>query len=287
MENNDFNDQYENDFDLKAVLSKYLIHWQWFVLAVGIGLLGAFLYLRYTIPQYQVTTTILVKDDKKGGMLSELSAFADLGMGGGMTSNLDNEIEILKSRTLAESTVKKLSLNITLISPGNLTDRELYNDAPISVNFIDKTNGFYESSIELDFSEMTPTTFELVSHSNNNSAKIITGDKKEFQYEKPITTKYGVLIISKLSAGDQSIKSEVGQIKILVSPVENVTASYQGQLKVEPVSKTSSVVALSINGPVGRKGEDFLNDLIAIYNEDAAADKTSFLKTLPFLFLRD
>jgi hypothetical protein len=27
-------------------------------------------------------------------MLSELSAFADLGMGGGMKSNLDNEIEI-------------------------------------------------------------------------------------------------------------------------------------------------------------------------------------------------
>jgi uncharacterized protein involved in exopolysaccharide biosynthesis len=50
-------------------------------LAACIGLL-AILYLRYTIPQYNVSTTILVKDENKGGMLSELSAFADLGMGG-------------------------------------------------------------------------------------------------------------------------------------------------------------------------------------------------------------
>jgi hypothetical protein len=49
---------------------------------------------------------------------------------------------------------------------------------------------------------------------------------------------------------------------------------------VEPVSKTSSVVALSITSPVIKRAED-LNTLTVIYNEDAAA-KTLFLKTLPF-----
>jgi hypothetical protein len=42
---------------------------------------------------------------------------------------------------------------------------------------------------------------------------------------------------------------------------------------VEPVSKTSSVVALSITSPVIKRAEDFLNTLTVIYNEDAAADK--------------
>jgi hypothetical protein len=50
---------------------------------------------------------------KKGGMLSELLCFfSDMLPGGGMVSNVDNEVEILKSRTLIESTVKKLNLNI-------------------------------------------------------------------------------------------------------------------------------------------------------------------------------
>ena len=273
MDYNDFDEEYNTDFDLKEFLNKYLIHWYWFVLASCIGLLVAFLYLRYTTPQYQITTTILVKDDKKGGMLSELSAFADLGMGGGMKSNLDNEIEILRSRTLVESTVKKLNLNTNLIIKGNISDREIYGDTPISVNFVDKSNGFYQSTIDLNFTELTPTTFELINQSENDSSKVILSTKNEFQYEKPIMTKHGVLIISKVApkvpAKDQMDKG----IRILVSPLEDVVASFQSRLKVEPVSKTSSVVLLSINGPVIKRTEDFLNNLTQIYNENAAADK--------------
>lgn len=273
MENNDFEDDYENDFDLKEFLNKYLIHWQWFALASCIGLLCAFLYLRYTIPQYQTTTTILVKDDKKGGMLSELSAFADLGMGGGMKSNLDNEIEILKSRTLVESTVEKLDLNTTLIIKGKISDREIYGDTPISVNFMDKSNGFYQSTIDLNFTELTPTSFELNDQAENDASKVILSTKNEFQYEKPIMTKYGVLIISKSGATTRGTDYENKSIRILVSPLEDVVASFQGRLKVEPINKTSSVVSLSITDPVIKRAEDFLNNLTQIYNEDAAADK--------------
>jgi hypothetical protein len=57
-------------------------------------------------------------------------------------------------------------------------------------------------------------------------------------------TKYGVLIISKI--GQSNSKCRRKPIRILVSPLESVVASFQNRLKVEPVSKTSSVVALSI-----------------------------------------
>ena len=273
MDYNDFDEEYNTNFDLKEFLNKYLIHWYWFVLASCIGLLVAYLYLRYTTPQYQSTTTILVKDDKKGGMLSELSAFADLGMGGGMKSNLDNEIEILRSRTLVESTVKKLNLNTNLIIKGNIIDREIYGDTPISVNFVDKSNGFYQSTIDLNFTELTPTTFELINQSENDSSKVILSTKNEFQFEKPIMTKHGVLIISKLASKVPAKDHMDKGIRILVSPLEDVVASFQSRLKVEPVSKTSSVVLLSINGPVIKRTEDFLNNLTQIYNENAAADK--------------
>ena len=104
-----------NDVNLREQLDKYLIHWKWFILSIFLCLVLAFLYLRYTTPSYEASTSILVKDEKKGGMLSELSAFSDLGLGGGSVNNVDNEIEILKSRTLIESTVKKLNLNVALL----------------------------------------------------------------------------------------------------------------------------------------------------------------------------
>jgi uncharacterized protein involved in exopolysaccharide biosynthesis len=76
------------------------------LLAVIISLLGAYLYLGYTVPQYTATTTILVKDEQKRRNSLWISRFFDLGLE--WKGNLENEIEILKSRSLAEITVKKI-----------------------------------------------------------------------------------------------------------------------------------------------------------------------------------
>lgn len=273
MENNNFDDDFENDFQFKEILNKYSIHWRWFALAVSVCLLLAFLYLRYTIPQYQASTTILVKDEQKGGMLSELSAFADMGIGGGMKSNLDNEIEILKSRKLVESTVKRLNLNTALIVKGNVVDREIYEETPIEVFFVDKTNGFYEKGMNFKFSELTANTFELDIELLDSSTKVILSDKTTFGYGEQIPTKYGRLIISKSSFNGSGLKDSKKPISIVISPLENVVESFRNRLKVEPISKTSSVVSISIADPVVEKSEAFLNNLVQIYNEDAAADK--------------
>ncbi len=272
MENNHFDEDFENDFQFKEFLNKYTIHWRWFVLGVSVCLLLAFLYLRYAIPQYQASTTILVKDEQKGGMLSELSAFSDMGIGGGMKSNLDNEIEILKSRKLVESTVKKLNLNTALIVKGKVVDREIYQNVPIEVYFVDKINKFYENRIDLKFTELTSATFELENESVNGNARILLSNKVVFRYGEEIATRYGRLIISK-SKFSNGMKNSQISVSIIVSPLINVVEGFQARLKVTPISKTSSVVDVSITDPVVEKAEAFLDNLIQIYNEDAAADK--------------
>ncbi|WP_338646144.1 polysaccharide biosynthesis tyrosine autokinase [Flavobacterium sp. KS-LB2] len=286
MDNNNFDEDFENDFQLKEFLNKYSIYWQWFVLGIGVSLLLAFLYLRYTIPQYQASTTILVKDEKKGGMLSELSAFADMGLGGGMKSNVDNEIEILKSRKLVETTVKKLNLNIAFFIKGNVVDREIYQDAPIAIYFVDKTNQFYENKMDFKFTEITSTTFKLENETENELSKVLLSNKNEFRYEELIPTKYGNLIVSKAKYDNTIVVRDYKTIRILVSPLRDVVESFRNRLKVEPISKTSSVVAVSITDPVVKKAEAFLDNLIQIYNEAAAADK-NFISENTSKFIAD
>jgi tyrosine-protein kinase Etk/Wzc len=262
-----------NNIDLKLFLERYLQQWKWFVLAVSICLVGAFLYLRYTTPLYKASSTILIKDDKNGGMMSELSAFSDIGLGAKMKSSFDNELQILQSRTLVASTVKKLNLNTRLIIDGEISEREIYDDSPFTVNFVDKTNQFYESSIDLKFTEISPTKFELLDQTQNESQNVILGTAKSFEYEKPIMTKYGTLVISKKVATIQSQLTDDKSIIILVRPLKNVAASFKNRLRVDLVSNASSVVTLSINDPIIKKAEDFLNNLTQTYNEEAAADK--------------
>jgi tyrosine-protein kinase Etk/Wzc len=273
MGNNNFENDFDNSIDLKTILNKYLIHWKWFLLAVVISLLGAFSYLRYTVPQYTATTTIVVKDEQKGGILSELAAFSDLGIGNGAKSNLENEIEILKSRSLAEITVKKLNLNVSLISPGTISDVEIYSAPPIAVNFVDKSNDFYNNSIILTFTALSPNKFRLENKFPDTGSKIILTTTNEFNFGEKIPTKYGALIINKLGKDSYGYESAAKPLDIVVSPLENVVSNYKNQLKVESVNKMSSVLALSVTGPLMKKSEDYLDNLVQVYNKVAAADK--------------
>jgi len=259
------------DVNLREQLDKYIIQWRWFLLSVVICLVAAFLYLRYATPIYQATTAILVKDEKKGGMLSELSAFSDLGIGGGSVNNVDNEIEILKSRTIVESTVKKLNLNINLISEGSVVDRDIYKDASISVNFISKTNLFNSAKSLLIYNSLTSSTFELTT--DVDFENIILSAKKVFSYGEKIPTSLGILVINKTQDIIDNNALYYKSIKISINPIESVAESYKSRISVDPISKTSSVVNISISDPVQKRAEVFLDNMIQIYNQDAAQDK--------------
>ena len=274
-----YSEDLEEDLDLRAVLDKYVIHWRWFVLAVGVSLFLAILYLRYTTPQYEASSTILVKDEKKGGMLSELSAFADMGLGGGMKNNVDNEIEILKSRSLVENVVKKLDLNIALFTHGDIVDAEIFEKTPIRINFINKTIDFNEAKIVLSFLELTKDSFSLIDESNAETAKLFVGNKNEFHYGELIKTRYGYLVISKSNVKNFKYRKGDKRLIVKVTPFDDVVEGFIKKLTVTSLSKTSSVVDLSIVDPVKEKGELFLDNLVQIYNENAVADKNYISET--------
>lgn len=274
MRTQDFYNEIDNEIEevnLREQLDKYIIHWKWFLLSVVICLIAAFLYLRYSTPIYEATTAILVKDEKKGGMLSELSAFSDLGIGVGSVNNVDNEIEILRSRTIVESTVKKLNLNINLVVEGSVVDRDIYHDSPIRVNFISKTLLFNDANLILRYNAVTDNTFELTNEIDNEN--IILGTKKVFNYGEKIPTSLGILTINKTNNIVDNTRVNYKSVKISINPVESVVESYKSRIDVEPISKTSSVVNISITDPVQRRAEVFLDNMIQIYNQDAAQDK--------------
>lgn len=107
----------ENSFNLYEIIFKYLVYWPWFVASVLVCLVLAFVYLRYQAPVYNVTASVLIKEDDSrnrsmgaaGGALEALQS-----MGGfSMSNNFDNEVEILQSRTLIKKVVTHLGLYIS------------------------------------------------------------------------------------------------------------------------------------------------------------------------------
>ena len=269
MENNMLNEKSEQDFQFRDIIDQYASHWKWFVLAVFISLLAAYIYLRYTAPQYKAATTILVKDEKKGGLSSELSAFADMGIGG-VKNNLDNEIEILKSRTLVESTLRKMNLAVAIVSQGKIISSDLYKNAPIIVTFLNKSKDFEDRTAAFEFKATAPNSFELQEEAEK---KTLLAPKVSYRYGESIPSKLGNFVINKSLVHPLSHGESATTLQIVITPLEKVVNSYRSRLTVNPLSKTSSVVELSLVDPVVEKAEDFLNNLVKNYNEDAAADK--------------
>ena len=102
------------DINLYALFFKYMVYWPWFVASVLVCCIGMYIFLRYQTPVYNITSSVLIKEDeKKGGNAAAngLAAIQDLGMFS-MSNNFDNEVEILKSRTVIKKVVNDMRLYI-------------------------------------------------------------------------------------------------------------------------------------------------------------------------------
>lgn len=274
MQNPIINDEIENEFQLRPFLDKYLTHWKWFLLAVFISLGIAYTKLRYTIPQYNASIKILIKDEKKGGMLSELSAFSDIGIGRG-GNNVDNEIEILKSRTLIEATVKKLNFNISLLAKGKFVTNEIYQHKPIEISFTNKLAGFEQASNLLKFDGKSSNLFaiEEVTADDSGNSDFFLNKKETYQYGELIPTKIGNMKIDRPYNEMNNSNNAKVEYLIAISPVESVASSYKGRLNIATVNKSTNILELSLQDPVTAKAEDFLNELVVVYNDNAVKDK--------------
>lgn len=266
----DFDFKENTNNDNKSVIefiNKFLAHWYWFVLGALIGLTIAFLYLRYSTPIYQINAKVLVNDDKKGAGM-EGAFMGDLSGMLGSQSKVENEVEILKTRTLMEQVVKELNANITYYRKGNIRDVELY-ESPFNVTLL-----------KLD-SLSTPISFQLKAISENQ----VEISKEGFQQ----LVKYNQII---------SI-AEVGDIQIIrnnsipysdetylfeITSFDNRVADYMNRLNVEVTNKLVTIIDLRLDYPVKQKGEDILNTLINKYVQSNLRDKNTIAdSTIAFI----
>src|SRR5690606_3228052 len=108
----------ENTLDIRKFIDRFIGYWPWFAATVFVSLLIAFLYLRYATPVYKTSATVMVQDDKKGATMADGALMEQLGLGG--KSNVDNEVQIFKSRTLMERVVRDLQLYISYHTQGRV-----------------------------------------------------------------------------------------------------------------------------------------------------------------------
>ena len=249
----------ESEINLKSVLGKYVIRWPWIIGGVIFALFACHYYLKYTAPNYEAAATVLIKDESKGKGIDEISAFQDLGIIGAK-NNLENEIEILKSRSLMRRVIEELKLNISFYVERTPLDLELYSASPIELRFSADDTSFTDKSTAFEYKRINDSEFEIVSG----------GRTQKCVYGQMLNLGFGNFSIL---PGDVSNPYKNEKIGVSILPVSNCAAAYSVKVKVEPVNSKSNVIRISLRDPVRKKATDILNSLIRQYREDAIEDK--------------
>ena len=237
----------EEEINLREELEKYLRYWPWFVLGVILCVLVGLVYLKFTTAQYSTTASIIIKDEKGKNPASEMAAFADLGLLGGMsTSSIENEIGILKSKTLMTQTIKALNLNITYFEEEGLKSKELYNKRPFKVVVLQLEEEKLQKNIKEELGNSfyirpeTDESFQLVNTETGESIKGKFGTSLQIGFATITIEKTGI-----------KPEEDAGEFGIQFHPLESVIGKYRNGVQVNLTDKNSSLLELSlvVNSP--------------------------------------
>lgn len=278
MQQQIFEQQTDDNVNFQETVGKYLQHWKWIVAITLLFVTIAFLYLKGEPSIYQSTSTVLVKDDKRGGLVTDIDLFAELGGSRGY-SNLHNEIEVFKSRDLVKKVVKSLQLNTQITKTGGPLSANTYyytDDTPFKFNFIDSTIDHYTRNYSIDLSKVKSETF--VAHQNfNENGSLVTKLLGEFKYGQSFETIGGKINVSKTENFSEVHEDE--SFTFQVSTLESATNRWKSKFEVTPsISKEASVLTLSAQGLMKQANNDFLNQIIVIHEQNAIADKNEITK---------
>ena len=266
--------QSEEQINIQEILFRYPIHWPWFVVSVIVCVALAWGYLRLTTPVYNISATVLIKDEKKGGGANMSSELEKMGLNGfvSSSSNIENEIEVLKSRTLAREVVSSLGLFVTYMDEDKFPNKELYRTSPVLVSLTPQEADRLPQTMEIDM---------LLQPAGAMDVQVKVGKKEYRKHLEKLPavfpTDEGTVAFFANNDTLSSLRPESVTTERHITAYINrpfaVAKGYAGSLLITPTSKATSVVTVSLKNSNTQRGKDYIDKLLEMYNINANNDK--------------
>ena len=281
------NNQIQNDEIDLGDLFKTIMKYKYIIaLFAIIFTLGAAVFA-YVKPNVYSSFATIEMQEQKG--FSTQDALKDAFSGGSV--NVENQIEILKSKSLQDQAVKNLSLGTRYFTTKNYRGYEYYKNSPFIV--IDKVleNTIYGTNFVLTPIDEESFRLEIKPISKYSKRGILAtlGVQPLEDYER--------MTYDKVHKYNEEISSEWFTIEITkISPLENEEYSfsfvhpsiasdiYYNALSVSQVSELSSILMTSIQDGVSLRAADLLNSLLKAYLEQEI-DRKSEVANLSLDFI--
>lgn len=236
---------------LSTMMFKFMPYWPLFVVSMVLILFAAWFYVRTTPPQYEINASIMLKAEKEGRSDDVISSLDQLAL----SKIVDNEIEVLRSKTLVYDVVRRLHLYAQFFEDGGMYPKSAYSSTPINIEVLEPN-------------KIVPVEKVAFQYSAKDSLVIIGSQK--YPLNKLVNTPYGdmkfVLNKNKVNTTDKPLYFNLTRVR-------EVGDEIQGSLRTISSSKNTTVVTLKTRDTDPLRGENVLNELIDVYNLATLAEK--------------
>lgn len=255
-------DNEEKALEIKYVLAKYIRYWPWYFLFTFLFLTGTFLFHRYTVDQFEVTGSLVIKNSSTPeSKILDRSNIFNSGV------NLENDILRLRSKNMARIALEKLHFDVEYFAKTNIKDIELYDRSPIRIDVDWDHLQVTDSPVELEI--LSETNFRLKEAEYGlidfNPVQA-AGDEsiygKTYTFGQEVETarsKFTVFLVNPSRTEESVI------FKFLNPTVLEEKLAKSVEVKLE--NEFSSVLRLSTTTKVVEKGRDYINALMQSYIE--------------------
>lgn len=281
----------ESNINLAELLHKMLAKWHWFAIAIVVAMVAAFIITKYSVPQYEATATLLIKDNE--GLMGQMNMLNNV-IGNRSQVNFQNEIGTIQSMTMVKRTIKALGFYTTYYCKENFRYVDIYKDAP------------FEVVVDLYQSQPTGVMIE-VKLANKNVCVVSYGSKNNvpvYDYaedkllekttsvgERNVALKYGEWFSKDGMRFKVQLKdpdkwnnnySKIGYA-FMINDLDAVTKEFSAT-QVELINKESSIISLKYKHQNKHKAEDFVNMLCKVYIDMTFEEKNYLnISTIEFV----
>jgi capsular exopolysaccharide synthesis family protein len=200
---------------------------------------------------YEASASIMIKDETKG--IEDSKMMEDLDQLSGKKI-IENETEVLKSKTLMNDVVKNLHLYASFFEDGEMSPHPAYTTSPVTIEATNADEVKKIKKVEFSFSE--------------SDSQVVIGAKR-YPLNQVVVTDYGSMkFVRNKRYSSKALKPLYFS---MISP-RVAAEGYSSRLSVSS-SKVSTVITLNFKDGVPERAEDVLNELIAVYNKASIDDK--------------
>lgn len=264
----------EETIDLRKYVYLILANWYWFVITISLALGGAYLLNRYTKPVYELNSSLIIDDDPAG-----TNSFIP-GMEIFQTQNqVLNEIDILKSYSMANATLRELNFDISYTGVGRSGFKEnyMYTSSPFYVELDTSKVNLPGARAELSF--ISREEYEVQIYHDEYTYKAVGRTGATFSSE--------VLTFRLHLKDPQGFDPDEAYdtYYFTYNSLNALTNQYRQKLEIEANDERSgSILYLSLSGLSAEQEADYLNKLMEVYIRQGLDEKNqTAINTVDFI----